>query len=193
LLAALANWNRREVLVRALVFAILAVSSLAPLTARADDNPGAALRGAAERCIRANAPRVEPVAKTLPEAVTFLVESLCAGEISRADAYARNEKLLARWLASPPSPAFKAPATGKPLSPYQQAESDNAARQAELLKQVKIDPRTGELDTPPDFEMTPKLTMGIVGAVFDIAYQDADFKSIAGEAVLAAAQAAAKH
>lgn len=177
---------------RNLMFVASAIGLLAPTAAvSAPDDPGAVLRAAAEQCLHANAPRVTAATQTLTEAVSFLVEDLCVQQISRASQYQVSVKTLATLQANPPKPRFTTSADHPTLGSYEQQQNADAERQAVLVKELKVDPETGELVTPPGFDSTVALR-ATTGWIFEVVFAQAEFKAVAAESVLAAKESATK-
>jgi len=178
---------------RGLGWVALAAALLGPGAARAaPDDPGAALRSAAEQCLASNAARVSASTQTLTEAVSFLVDDLCAEQITHVSQYRTNMKTIAALQANPPQPQFTASAERPVLGAFEDQQNASAARQTELIKQLKVDPATGELITPPGFDSTLSLR-SMAGSIFQISITQSEFKASAAKAVLAAKEAAAKH
>jgi hypothetical protein len=178
--------------VRALGFVTVAAVLLGPCVARASpDDPAATLRGAAEQCLRSNAARATAASQTLTEAVTFLVDDLCASEISRSNTYQASVKTLEAMQADPPKPKYTISATHPVLSDFEQQQNADSEHQAALVKQAKVNPTTGELDTPGDLDMSLR-TRAMLGPMFGTLQSTAAFKSMAAKAVLDAKEAA-KH
>ncbi len=57
--------------------------------------PQEALAQKAEACLKARAPEVATVTKSMSDGVSFLVDDLCAGRIEAYSAYQRNAAMLA--------------------------------------------------------------------------------------------------
>jgi hypothetical protein len=179
---------------RTLGFVAAVTALLAPATApAATDDPGAVLKAAAEQCLRSNAVRVTPATQTLTEAVSFLVEDLCATEIARSVEYRTSMKMLAAMQANPPKPQFTTSAAHPTLGAFEEQQNANADEQARLVKQLRVDSASGELITPPGFDPTFALrATTMFGPIFSVAFAQADFKAIAAQAVLEAKEAAAR-
>ena len=174
---------------RALGFVTLATALLGPGAAlAAPQDPGAALRLAAAQCLRSNAVRATAATQTLTEAVSFLVDDLCANEIARSNTYQTSMKTLEEMQADPPKPKFTISAAHPALSDFEQQQNADAEHQAVLVKQAKVNPTTGELETPGDLDLTLR-TKAMIGPMFEAVQAMAEFKSIAATAVLDAKEA----
>jgi hypothetical protein len=161
--------------------AVLAAAIIGQNAVAAPPSPGAEeLAGKAEACIRARAGEVSHYARSMSDAVSFLVEDLCARQVDVFGRYRQSES----WLASLKS----GQATGD-----RQGDEDGvadaafAARQKAALEATRIDPDTGELVPPPggNGAVVVEVLSGIG------ARQDGRFRAVAAEAVLAARQAKA--
>jgi hypothetical protein len=155
-------------------------------------DPGDALRDKADACVRDNAARVVAVSPTPIDAVNFLVDAVCAQAIDRAHTYQNNARMLADWRARPVRPPMAIDPKRGPPSAFEQRELDDAARTTAQLADVSVDPQTGEMVTPPGFEPPIQLTSPLVLNLFTGMANQARYKTLAGQAVLAAEEAARK-
>ena len=169
-----------------LLIALLASMASVSRAAEPDANGDALLRKA-EACIRAQAPAAASVAQNPNEAVTFVIDGLCAVEVQHFETYQRNVLMLAGWRATPAKPAIEVDSAHP--SKFEQTLLDQAAETNAGLAKVTIDPVTGEMTTPPGFR--PPLDTSSWMAVLGIGLMhQAHLKAVAAAAVLAADQAA---
>jgi hypothetical protein len=156
-----------------------AAAVLAAASAASADPVGEHLTKAAEDCIRAAAPSVVARSQGLSDAVTFLVDDLCAAEVRHAEAYERNQRVLAVMgpsLAKRPAPAAPA-AAGTPAPP------PPAAPPAPM-----VNPETGDI-VAPDLKgnaALPLLIANWLGGSVGSGDAHARFRALAAQAVLAA-------
>jgi hypothetical protein len=68
----------------------------------------------------------------------------------------------------------------------------HAEHQAALVKQVKVNPTTGELEATADLDLIFR-SKGLLASVSVVAGAVAEFEAIAAKAVLGAKEASAKH
>ena len=173
---------RRTIIASLAASAIAATCQAAPL-----DATGQAMLGKAETCIKSQAPAAAAVSKSPNDAVSFILEGLCAVEVQRFETYQRNLATLAGWRATPVKPVIAVdPAHPSPLD---KTMLDQAAQTTSDLAKVTIDPETGDMVMPPGFR-APMDTATMMNALYRGAEQRARFQAVAASAVLAAEQAA---
>jgi hypothetical protein len=174
----------RPVILRALV-----VLAAAACRAAEADPASDALQQKAELCIRSQAPAAAAVSPNPNDAVSFLIDGLCAVEVERAQSYIRNTQMLAGWRADSdrPDPLI---APGHTPTPFEQSRIDAAAATAAQLKTMVVDPSTGELNTPACFNAPIGGTgSAMLTSLTAVLSQTARFRMVAASAVLAADQA----
>jgi hypothetical protein len=142
---------------KVVLLAVLLAASLG--SAAFADPPGDALSAKAKECITSAAASVAARSHDLSDAVNFLVSDLCSVEIQHANAYFQSKRAL------------------------EQLQATTASNQ---LAGVTVDTMTGELKTPPGFEMPLNTTTIMLNAMRAGSDQFANFRSIAARAVLAA-------
>ncbi|HEV2364356.1 MAG TPA: hypothetical protein VGS12_09200 [Caulobacteraceae bacterium] len=151
---------------RAIIGAAVAAATLAlAQTARADAT-GDRLERAADDCIRTASAQVVAQSASLSDAVTFLVDDLCAPDIRHAEAYQRNVQLLGVLRTR-----------GK--------DSKDAAAAGEAA----LDPKTGDLTIPGDIKgngAIPLMLANWFGERIGAGAAQARFRSVAAHAVLEA-------
>jgi hypothetical protein len=168
------------------LFLMMAIAAASFAGAARADAVEDGLTKKADACIRDQAERVSSLSQSLNEAVTFLVDDLCAVQIQHADAYVSSSRMLADWRAAPVRPTIPVGASGRPLNDFEKRLIEDAARTSDELAQVTINPETGELSTPPGFApplnpssmLTSALRLGLA--------PHARYKALAAEAVIAA-------
>ncbi len=160
--------------------------------AAAADPVGDHLMAAAETCIRSGAPKVAAQTQGLSDAVSFLIDDLCAPDIRHLEAYDRNSRLLAVIHADLPKPkAASAAGSGDQAAPA--SGPAGAMKSLGMLQAILIDPDTGDLTVPAGAK--PSLSAPLMFANwFSGGYASsaahARLRSIAAQAVLAARETA---
>jgi hypothetical protein len=139
-----------------LVAAILATSFGGVAIA---DPAGDALAAKAEECIKSAAPKVAANSQSLTDAVNFLTNDLCGAEVQHATTYAQS------------------------LRSFEQLKATEAPSQ---IVGIKIDPETGELNTPPGFSMPLNMNTVMLNAFRATSGPALQLRSFAAKLVLAA-------
>ncbi len=169
---------------------IIFVAAAAVIAGAAHADPtGERLNKTAEACIRDGAPKVAAQAQGLTDAVSFLIDDLCAQDIRHAEAYARNWGLMSVVQASLPKP--KAASAGGDKDAATPAPS-MAARSIAQLAAVTIDPDTGDLIVPGTKSplSAPLMLANWFAGGFANSATHARFRAVAADAVLAVREAA---
>ena len=170
---------------RLMIPVLLAASALAVTShAATPDAAETALLHKAETCVQTQAPAAAVVSKTSADAVTFLVSGLCAEDIENYENYQRNAALLAGWRAQPPK--LPIAEDGKPLPAFEKQEADKVAAVLAALPDITIDPRTGEMHTPPGFLPTLEMNTSFSQIMMLAFGQQAHFMTVAAQNVLTA-------
>jgi hypothetical protein len=164
-------------------------AALATAAHAAPDVAADTLNRKAEACLRAQAQGAAEVTKTPGDAVTFLIDGLCASDIQHFENYKRNSAMLENWRATPVRPTIPVGGSSKPMSAYEQSLVEDAARTQKQLVDVSVDTATGELHTPAGFKPPSEASSILLSTLSWGFLPPAHFKQVAAEAVLAALQA----
>ena len=148
---------------RAIIGALAGAAALTLAQAALADPAGEGFERAADDCIRGNATRVAAQSASLSDAVSFLVDDLCAPDIRHAEAYQRNVELLG-------------------VLRTREGSKDAAAAGGAAL-----DPKTGDLTIPGDIKgngAIPLMLANWLGERVGAGAAQARFRAVAAQAVL---------